>query len=529
MAQRTRKEHCIQHDISFSDLSPETNTCLEKEVRTAVYPSKRRDKYFYTAHPRGFSYLVSIKALGERLVPLSLVRTLHVVCIRKTQDDVVEQCRKRKRLEEVPNKEQLQHSSKHKTCYAISWETGRPWLSCKTDVDEDGTTHESMYCGLCTKWNSVGANGNQTWIDSGCKTCRLDKVKEHEHSPRHLEALKQSFEQLDMEDGTKKMDSKLHASIKSGLTILLFIIHHNLSLNLFGELIELCKKTDGETLYIFNATGNAKYTSADSDSEFLTIMSESVENVVTEKIKKSPTFGLMCDEACDVSVSKHLGMCVQIVDEGQAKVAFLNDLKIPNGTAETITSSIESELKTKGISVKQMSALTSDGASVFKGAKLGVGARLRLLNSELIANHCKDHRLALAVRDSFKSLKAIHKVDECLEAVHKYYKYSCIHTESLRVVQEGFKDPPLKIKQAKHHRWLSHDQAVASIVRCYRSIVADLENHAATKKDVPATALLKNFSSTLVIRTLLMLADVMPHLSSLSLLFQKQVVNLGNL
>jgi hypothetical protein len=35
---------------------------------------------------------------------------------------------------------------------------------------------------------------------------------------------------------------------------------------------------------------------------------------------------------------------------------------------------------------------------------------------------------------------------------------------------------PRTIKQAKHHRWLSHNQVITSIARSYKSLVGDLES-----------------------------------------------------
>lgn len=56
-------------------------------------------------------------------------------------------------------------------------------------------------------------------------------------------------------------------------------------------------------------------------------------------------------------------------------------------------------------------------------ADSGVWTRLKEDNPSLITNHCKDPRLALACRDSNKSIKTMKKLDDMLDNLHKYYKY----------------------------------------------------------------------------------------------------------
>jgi len=55
-----------------------------------------------------------------------------------------------------------------------------------------------------------------------------------------------------------------------------------------------------------------------------------------------------------------------------------------------------------------------------------------------------------------------------LDNVHKYYKYNANHTKTLENVQKALEQPVLKVKKAKHHRWLSHGKAVKSIVESHK-------------------------------------------------------------
>ncbi|WAR18398.1 hypothetical protein MAR_000236, partial [Mya arenaria] len=72
---------------------------------------------------------------------------------------------------------------------------------------------------------------------------------------------------------------------------------------------------------------------------------------------------------------------------------------------------------------------------------------------------------------------------------------SIISIASLHAIQVALNEVPVAPKQAKHHRWLSHENAVKSVVRSYRCIVADLEA-GEVAKDPQGNGLLKTLKKT---------------------------------
>ena len=187
-----------------------------------------------------------------------------------------------------------------------------------------------------------------------------------------------------------------------------------------------------------------------------------------------PCYSLMVDEVSDNRTIKHLAICTRYIDpDGDVKTAFMTDTELPTGTANVITNTVVDKLKEQNLDVNYLSGFASDGAAVFLGNKSGVAKQLKDMNPSLITTHCKDHRLALACKSSFEAIPLMRKVDDTLNRLHKY---SCNNTASLKNVQTAFKEKPISMKQAKHHRWLSHEQAVSSLVRSYKSVVVDLES-----------------------------------------------------
>ncbi|WAR04586.1 K1586-like protein [Mya arenaria] len=155
-----------------------------------------------------------------------------------------------------------------------------------------------------------------------------------------------------------------------------------------------------------------------------------------------------------------------------------------------------------------MTGFASDGAAVFTGTKTGVSTRLKECLLSLVTVYCKDHRLALACCDSFTEVP-LFKTDKLLEDLYCYYKYSSVRTVSLREVQKSFHEARLNIKEAKHHRWLSHSY-----------LVVDLEAHTIAADPQP--------KNPVNLHILLLLADVLPHLASLSMHMQGNDVNLAS-
>ncbi|XP_052259988.1 zinc finger protein 862-like [Dreissena polymorpha] len=397
------------------------------------------------------------------------------------------------------------------------------WAIFTTFADQNEGTVDLVLCALCKRHRIHGKNGKKTWSEDGYRLLRDDKLKDHQDSDQHKEAIGIELN-LTIQEASEKMASVATEAIIYALRCLYFLISNNLPLDLLKNVMDLCIVTGSTTLSQFRKSKNATYSSWDIINELLCTINKHVEEQVTGEIKSSPTYSLMCDEVADNRSIKHLAVCSQyIAQSGDIKTAFLFDKELPMANAETITTTLLSSVEELGLHTKDMSSFGSDGAAVFTGKRNGVGAKLKEVNSLMITYHCRDHRLALACRDTYAKIPAMKKTGNLLENIYKYYKYSCPNTASLKEVQT---EAPLAIKQAKHHRWLSHEAAVTSIVKSYQSIVVDLEKK--TIKDDPVgNGILKELKKTQTLRCLLFLADTLPIVSTLSKFFQGEKVNLG--
>ncbi|XP_033729785.1 SCAN domain-containing protein 3-like [Pecten maximus] len=381
----------------------------------------------------------------------------------------------KRRLDDTPDgtPPRKRHTSGHRLGFKSEWTVDRPWLINRT-VCTDEEPYVVMLCRLCIKHQT----STSVWTVDGCRTIRLDKVKDHEKSSQHKTSLAKEDARSAGEAQATSVSTSTEKAVRDALKVLFYIVQNNLSLDLFSSMVDMCIDVGSPTLQHLRLAKNASYTSWDIVQELLSFLSEEVQRTVLTEIRQSPCYGLMVDEVCDVVSNKHMAMCCQyITPDGDVSSAFLCDPFIKDGKAATIVDTIQEEITSLTLDSQKMAGFASDGAAVFTGKHNGVAKRLKDISPGLITSHCRDHRLALACRDSFKEVKVANKVDETLERLHKYYKYSTVHTATLKEVQKAFGEPTLCVQQAKHHRWLSHSKAVTSVARSFKSLITDLEQN----------------------------------------------------
>ena len=157
---------------------------------------------------------------------------------------------------------------------------------------------------------------------------------------------------------------------------------------------------------------------------------------------------------------------VLFVDEGKPRVAFL-DIETPKSAdAEGIYNCIVNAFKDIRIEefVDQLVGINVDGASVNLGRHKGVAARLKEGASWLLAVHCFNHRLELAVQDAFSGLKAFEDIDEMLLKLYYYYHKSPKWLRDLRSFAGEFEETVPKPTKACGTRWINHKWSAMKIV-----------------------------------------------------------------
>lgn len=109
-----------------------------------------------------------------------------------------------------------------------------------------------------------------------------------------------------------------------------------------------------------------------------------------------------------------------------------------------------------------------------------------------------------------------------------YYHFanSPVREAALHEMPEIVEEPVLRLKKAIYTRWLPHDQAVTATRCTLPSLLTILKRVVVEKHDAVACGLVHAIKCYKFVATIYLLSDVLPLLSTLSLVFQKEDVDL---
>ena len=136
--------------------------------------------------------------------------------------------------------------SKHRETFDPSWNDEFPWVRYLAHDKEDGP---SMLCALCGKHNE--SSKRMVWLTIPCKPFRKDKLREHERSRCHADAV-----QAEAMAAAARRSGGISASIEEQVSL---------------------QRQAGLFLLELEVSQTARYTSHRMIDEFLTVLSDSVE------------------------------------------------------------------------------------------------------------------------------------------------------------------------------------------------------------------------------------------------------------
>ncbi|XP_006824225.1 zinc finger protein 862-like [Saccoglossus kowalevskii] len=434
-----------------------------------------------------------------------------------------------KRKQDGQSSSKLRESKKRKTGFDKLWLTSFEWL--RQTPDEKG-----MLCFMCGKHGVRARNGSDVWIKTPCTALEKQSIVRHVKSDMHkLAELKEKKAKLSDVNGgiIAAMDRHINMerqSFISALRCMYWICKNEVAhTTKFRPLLDLVKSFGGSCLEHLNKGGNANYMSERIIQEMVDVLAQVIERRIYSDIRESPFYSLMVDETTDISILKQLIMYAKYTDkEGNAKTSFVHISDIFDGKAETIETAIVNFCeKNMFLLNSKMAALGSDGASVMVGKRTGVATRLKERNPILINVHCVAHRLALASSQAMDKIKYLHRISTTLQQLYYFYQNSSVRMSGLKEIESVLNEPQIKLKEAKSVRWLSHQRAIDAIRKTLPAVITSLEREAEERGDATAHGLsifLKQYNFVAAVH---MLSDILPHLTRLSLIFQKKNVDLS--
>jgi len=213
-------------------------------------------------------------------------------------------------------------------------------------------------------------------------------------------------------------DSVLHHAFLSAY----WLVREQIANRKFTSLLEL------EEILGIPEIRRFDHRSQGSQRELFLLLGQALKDEIVKKVKNANSYGLMVDEATDVSVVEQLISFIQFAnpETGAPEVHFLSIQNVlensTSANAATIVKLIREELSKDGLEINKLSSLASDGASVMTGSRNGVAAKLRETVPTLINIHCICHRLALACNDANDNLTPISQVETVLWQLWSFFE-----------------------------------------------------------------------------------------------------------
>ena len=319
-------------------------------------------------------------------------------------------------------------------------------------------------------------------------------------------------------------------ALTGSMHILYWLAKHEIGhFTKFESLRKLCLDLGCEYFSELSVARNVNYTSHRIISEWLEVINDVIERDVLDKVRQCRCIGLMCDESTDISITKELILYCRIVCNREIQTHFLKLVQLPDGKAETIHDAIIAYLQGAGIHLSSITSFGSDGASVMVGSSSGVATRLKQLNPQMLSIHCINHRLALATSQAANSIPYLLRFQEILTSIYKFYHYSAKRQAALAEIQAVLHDPVLKLKEPKAVRWLSHAMAINAVKRSLPALLTSLERESSERSDPTALGLTTLCRTYMFIASIMLLSDVLSHVTKLSLLFQRENIDFAQI
>ena len=168
---------------------------------------------------------------------------------------------------------------------------------------------------------------------------------------------------------------------------------------------------------------------------------------------------------------------------------------------------------------EKLRGIGTDGASTMIGCHNGVVARLKALTPSAIGVHCAAHRLNLASVQAGDSIPYIKRFTSIVRQLYDYFQNSTVRMAGLKAIQTLIHERG-KLCAPSSTRWLSVEHSVKRLKECFCSVVMSLQREGEERGDAKALGLHKLVTEYRFVCTMLLMCDVLPHVSHLSKCFQ---------
>lgn len=200
-----------------------------------------------------------------------------------------------------------------------------------------------------------------------------------------------------------------------------------------------------------------------------------LQNIIKD-IQRTP-FSLIIDESTDVSVSKHLCMCVKYFNDNSATIdtQFLSLIPVSSTTSLSLFSEIQAFFDEHNVPLSNIVGLGTDGASNLCGVNNSVFTKIKDFSPYCKLVKCICHSLSLCAKYAFSELPS--NLGFLLSEISKWFKFTSErrgdYEQLFHVMNSNLPNlHPSKFVTPSDTRWLVTGKVIFSILTQWHELVA---------------------------------------------------------
>ena len=256
--------------------------------------------------------------------------------------------------------ESLSFRKVYKRGFKTSWLDKFVWLKY---------TGEKMYCKYCEEAKKKNS------YTSGCMNFRISHIQKHGKSRDHsaaTEAYLLKSSGATVTHAVTRLTTMNEEAVLAAMRNIYWLAKEDVASLKYNSLNELTKLQGCNAITHLYVGGNAKYSSPEVVTEMQIAISQSIKDEVKEEMQQSSVYGIMIDEATDISTNASLIVYAYFVHDGKRKMRYLADVQLEGCDASSILTVILRVLEDYEVSIKKCFGFGSDGASIMTGRENGV-------------------------------------------------------------------------------------------------------------------------------------------------------------
>jgi len=428
--------------------------------------------------------------------------------------------------------------------YQTNWEKIYDWLYFNAEKG-------GAFCKVCEKYlsNNQGALQKSQGIfictpftNYRKATGKTGKLSKHANSDNHAKAValneiflqgknKPIYTQMIQQSDSEKIQNRIYFStfVHSVYFLAKEEIPHTTKYRpLLNNVVLKHNKNLQE--WFSTQSERASYISKTTAIELLYCIGCILDNRDTN-ILKNKYFSLMADESTNIKNICEMTIIVRFVtDCGEIRELFLCIVELPGTDAQTITETIDRELKKRELNYSKLISLGFDGAANFSGSITGVRKRLSEKSGRDVPYiHCRAHLLSLALTSARSKYITIKRTLQVIKDIYKLFHKSAKREKIFHDIQEAINEKKLKIPETVDTRWLSNYRSIHAVKECYKAIILACEHIHKDGADLASLAggILLEITQSSFLITLVVLDEALGAVNNLSKILQNESLQLS--